>query len=167
MSHVTKTCDVIQTYDVCHRDIRRHSGTTCHSDMSHVAETYDVISRVCASSISRRCTSFSYFQHAILLSPHKSLIDSEIKSLQQDFDLTDDGELQDYLGTRFTKHPNGSIELTQPRMIQRILDMVGLGSPAERVKMHDTPACDRHLLDHDPDGLPATCLQMELLICCR
>jgi hypothetical protein len=94
-----------------------------------------------------------YVDDAILLSPHKSLIDSEIKSLQQDYDLTDDGELQDYLGTRFTKHPNGSIELTQPRMIQRILDMVGLGSTNERVKMHDTPACDRHLLDKDPDGL--------------
>jgi hypothetical protein len=38
-------------------------------------------------------------------------------------------------------------------MIQRILDMVGLGSTDERVKMHDTPACDRHLLYKDPDGL--------------
>jgi hypothetical protein len=94
-----------------------------------------------------------YVDDAILLSPYKSLIDSEIRSLQRDYDLTDDGELQDYLGTRFTKHPNGSIELTQPRMVQRILDMVGLGSTDERVKMHDTPACDRHLLDQDPDGL--------------
>jgi hypothetical protein len=31
--------------------------------MSHVTKTCDVISRVCASSISRGCTSFSYFQH--------------------------------------------------------------------------------------------------------
>ena len=31
----------------------------------------------------------------------KALIDKEIKSLQRDYDLTDDGELQDYLGTRF------------------------------------------------------------------
>jgi hypothetical protein len=40
-------------------------------------------------------------------------------------------------------------------MIERILDMVGLGSD-ERVKMHDTPACDKNLLDKDPDGSPRT-----------
>jgi hypothetical protein len=68
--------------------------------------------------------------------------------------LTDNGELQDYFGTCFTKHPDGSIKLTQPCMIQRILDMVGLGSTDEQEKMHDNPACDRHLLDKDPGGLP-------------
>jgi hypothetical protein len=32
-----------------------------------------------------------YVDDAILISPHKSLICKEIKSLQLDFDLTDDG----------------------------------------------------------------------------
>jgi hypothetical protein len=94
-----------------------------------------------------------YVDDAILISPFKSKIDFEIKSLQQAYDLTDDGELKDYLGTRFTRQSDGSIILEQPRMIERILDMVGLGSD-ERVKMHDTPACDRNLLDKDPDGEP-------------
>ena len=52
-----------------------------------------------------------YVDDAILISPHKTLIDIEIKSLQEGYNLTDNGELKDYLGTRFTKLPDGSIEL--------------------------------------------------------
>ena len=63
---------------------------------------------------------------AILIPPHKSLIDFEINSLRKYFDLTDDGELKDYLGTPFTKHKDVSIELSQPHMVSRILSMVGL-----------------------------------------
>jgi hypothetical protein len=62
-----------------------------------------------------------YVDDAILISPYKSLITKEIKSLQEDYDLTDDGELKDYLGTRFVKHPGRAIELTQPKMIERVL----------------------------------------------
>ena len=95
-----------------------------------------------------------YVDDAILISPDKSLIDAEIKSLQEGYVLTDDGDLQDYLGTRFTQHADGSVELSQPRMVSRILAMVGLDSDSERVKTHDTPACDTRLLDNDPNGLP-------------
>ena len=62
-----------------------------------------------------------YVDDAILISPHKTLIDIEIKSLREGYNLTDDGELKDYLRTRFTKLPDGSIELSQPRMIERVL----------------------------------------------
>ena len=96
-----------------------------------------------------------YVDDAILISPNKQLIDREIKSLQQDYDLTDDGELKDYLGTRFTRHENGSIELSQPRMVNRILEMVGI-DPESKTKMHDTPAIDSRLLDNDPAGEPRT-----------
>ena len=43
-----------------------------------------------------------YIDDAILILPYKSKIDYEIKSLQEAYDLTNDGELQDYLGTCFT-----------------------------------------------------------------
>lgn len=83
-----------------------------------------------------------YVDDAILISPDKSRITAEIKSLQRDYDLTDDGELKDYLGTRFTKSSDGSITLTQPRMVARILEMVGLDPTSTRTKLHDTPASD-------------------------
>ena len=69
-------------------------------------------------------------------------------------DFTDDRELKDYLGTRFTKHKDASIELSQPCMVSCILSMVGLDPVATRVKMHDTPACDSKFLVDDIDGLP-------------
>ena len=50
-----------------------------------------------------------YVDDAILISDHKTLIDIEIKSLQEGYNLTDDGELKDYLGTIFTKLSDGSI----------------------------------------------------------
>ena len=95
-----------------------------------------------------------YVDDAILIYPHKSLIDFEINSLRKYFDLNDDGELKDYLGTRFTKRKDASIELSQPRMVSCIISMVGLDPVATRVKMHNTPACDSKLLVDDLDGLP-------------
>ena len=59
-----------------------------------------------------------YVDDAILISPYKSLIQREISSLQNEFDLTDDGALKDYLGTRFARQPDGSIHLSQPKMIK-------------------------------------------------
>jgi hypothetical protein len=95
-----------------------------------------------------------YVNDAILISPNKKMIDFEIKSLQKDYDLTDDGELKNYLGTRFEKKPDGSIELTQLKMIERVLRLVGLDPESTRTKMHDTSASDHKLLDQDPNGKP-------------
>ena len=79
-----------------------------------------------------------YVDDAIIISPHKTLIDIEIKSLQEGYNLTNDGKLKDYLGTRFTKLPGGSIELSQPCMIEGVLQMVCLTDVSNRTKMHDT-----------------------------
>jgi hypothetical protein len=95
-----------------------------------------------------------YVDDAILISPSKALISKEIASIQEDYDLTDDGELQDYLGTRFDRKPDGSLELTQPKMIDRVLRIVGLDPDSTRTKLHDTPAASDRLLDNDPNGKP-------------
>ena len=95
-----------------------------------------------------------YVDDAILISPYKSMIQREIRSLQEEFDLTDDGILKDYLGTRFERHKDGSIELTQPKMIDRVLEIVGLHLETDRIKKHDTPASDSKVLDKDPFGKP-------------
>jgi hypothetical protein len=67
-----------------------------------------------------------YVDDAILISPSKFKIQEEILSLQKDYDLTDDGALKDYLGTLFERHADGSISLTQAKMIERVLQVVGL-----------------------------------------
>ena len=95
-----------------------------------------------------------YVDHAILISPHKTLINIEIKSLQEGYNLTDDGDLKDYLRTRFTKLSDGSIEFSQPRIVERVIQMVGLNAVLDCIKMHDTPDISTTLLDNDPNGAP-------------
>jgi hypothetical protein len=77
----------------------------------------------------------------------------EIASLKAGYNLTDDGDLKDYLGTRFDRHDDGSISLSQPKMIERVLKIVGLDPTCNRTKLHDTPASEHELLDDDPDGI--------------
>ena len=81
-----------------------------------------------------------YVDDAYLISPSATDIQAEIDSLKKDFELTDDGPLCDYLGTRFNQKPDGLVELTQLRMIQRALDIVSLNQTDTYVKTHDTPA---------------------------
>ena len=96
----------------------------------------------------------AYMDDAILVSPYKSLIQKEISSLQEESDLTDDGALKDYLGTRFMRKTDGSIHLSQPKMIERVLEIVRLDSETDCIKKHDTPALNTKVLDKDPDGKP-------------
>jgi hypothetical protein len=65
-----------------------------------------------------------YVDDAVLFSPYQSAIDKTIKSLQNEFDLTDEGSLQDYLGVRIIRNGN-QVEMVQPRMIARCLDIRG------------------------------------------
>jgi histone deacetylase 1/2 len=94
-----------------------------------------------------------YVDDAALLSPYESAINKVIASLQQEFTLTDEGDLKDYLGVRISKHADGSVEMIQPRMIERALQIVGLPLN-EKSKVHDTPAEVRPILGNDPNGSP-------------
>ena len=79
-------------------------------------------------------------------------INCEITSLKQSFELTNEGKLQDYLGTWLTKYPDGWIKLQQKKMIDNCLDMLGMGSSSKNVKTHDTPAESSKILHTDEDG---------------
>ena len=52
-----------------------------------------------------------YTDNAAFFSPSAQSIDDEIISLKKAFDLTDEGELHDYLGTRFIHHIDDRVEL--------------------------------------------------------
>ena len=93
-----------------------------------------------------------YMDDAVLISPDLSQIKACVQSLKEDFALTDDGPLHDYLGTRFIRSEDGSIELTQPQMIQRVLKYIGIDPTSESVKMHDTPSASDKILTRDTDG---------------
>ena len=91
-----------------------------------------------------------YVDDAILISPNKDAIKDEISALIEAFALTSEGELKDYLGTRFERSPDGSITLTQPHMINKALGTLGLLVKGEiEARSHDTPAVS--VLDKSPD----------------
>jgi len=100
-----------------------------------------------------------YVDDAYLTSPNKASIDACIESLKKDFSLTDEGDLKDYLGVRIVRHPDGSAELLQPRMIDRCLSILGIptrdkDSISSPVKLHKTPMETRPILHRDDDGPP-------------
>ncbi|KAL7561436.1 hypothetical protein ACA910_009292 [Epithemia clementina (nom. ined.)] len=91
-----------------------------------------------------------YIDDAALLSPSAEALNNEIAQLHKSFQLTDKGELKDYLGVRFIKQQNGIIKLCQPKIIDRCLKSVSLN--ADDVKTHDTPAESTTILHADKHG---------------
>jgi hypothetical protein len=67
-----------------------------------------------------------YVDDAILCGPSSKDIDDIIASLKEGFDVTDEGEIDDYLGVKVTQPTKDTIELRQPHLIQQILDKVGM-----------------------------------------
>ena len=99
-----------------------------------------------------------YMDDAAFFSPSAQAIDDEIASLKKAFNLTDEGELQDYLGTRFIRHTDGRMELQQQKSIDNCLKLLGMGEDKEHVKLHDTPAESSKILHADNNG--TDCKQM-------
>ena len=79
--------------------------------------------------------------------------DDLIKALREgheNFDFTDDGNLEKYLGVDVKRHKDGRIELTQKHLIQRLLEVIGMDP--KTVNSRTTPAI-KPLLYKDLDGL--------------
>ncbi len=69
------------------------------------------------------------------------------------FKMTNEGDLSDYLGVKVTKLDNGCIKLSQPHLIQSILDDLGFN---ERTGTKTTPAASTVRLNRDLHGKPMT-----------
>ena len=93
-----------------------------------------------------------YVNATALFTPDSAAINREIASLKQSFEPTDEGELQDYLGTRLTKHSDGRIELQQKKTIDNCLHTLGMCPSSKNVTTHDTPAESSKILHDDEDG---------------
>ncbi len=92
-----------------------------------------------------------YVDDAILCGPSSKDIDDIIASLKKDFDVTDEGEIDDYLGVKVTRPTKETIVLRQPHLIQQILDEVGM-LPQSKTK--DKAAPSSTILRRDLDGSP-------------
>ena len=102
----------------------------------------------------------------IIISPDMKVIDRFIKSMQdskENFILMDEGDLARFLGVEIEYKEDGSIEMTQLHLIQRILDLCGIENG--KVNGQDTPV-GKPLLHKDLKGLPRK-YKMELSQCSR
>ncbi len=68
----------------------------------------------------------------------------------ENYSFTDDGDIEKYLGVDVKRHKDGTFELSQTHLIQRILDTIGID---DQVHPKPTPAI-KPVLHKDCDGLP-------------
>jgi hypothetical protein len=92
-----------------------------------------------------------YVDDAILCGPSKSDIQEILDELGALFDITDEGEIDDYLGVKVSRPDADTIVLTQPHLIQQILEDVGMKSNTKtRVKAAPSSTILRRDLDGEP-----------------
>jgi len=90
-----------------------------------------------------------YVDDGILINPDPSVIDNVIAELQTRFDITDEGDIADYVGVNVTHLPDGKLKLTQPSLIKSIIKDVNF---ALNTKPKDTPAQTTKILGPDTRG---------------
>ena len=96
-----------------------------------------------------------YTDDGILTGEKDSDIDEVIALLKapienhRPFNLTDEGKITDYLGVTVTVENDGAIKLSQPHLIQQIIDDIGFN---ERTSIKPTPAQSTVRLNRDLHG---------------
>ena len=65
---------------------------------------------------------------------------------KKDFDLTDEGDVDAFLGVQFDNLPDGKIKMTQTGLIEQILKDVGIQNES---KAHSTPTLSEPLLPNE------------------
>ena len=86
----------------------------------------------------------------ILLGPSASELDTIVSLLQWQFQISDEGDLCDYLGIQMKKRVDGSLELTQPHLIQSIL--CDLKLVRNHPKSTPIPSLTSRILTQDSEG---------------
>jgi hypothetical protein len=96
-----------------------------------------------------------YTDDGILIGNEDSDIDAVIALLREPtketraFNMTDEGNLNDYLGVKVEYLPNGTIKLSQPHLIQQVIDDLGFN---DRTGGKATPAASTIKLHRDLHG---------------
>ena len=94
-----------------------------------------------------------YVDDCLIFSKKNSGIsDRLIRSLtngKEKFEFTDEGDMSKYLGVDITKHKDGSIEFTQPHLINRFVKLI---DQDKNINIKSTPAI-KPLLYKDLEGL--------------
>lgn len=99
-----------------------------------------------------------YVDDAIFATFDESELEVLFKQLKSMYRVTDEGDLTDYLGIRVQHQQDGTIKLSQPHLIDQIIEDCNFVSDREKnrykTKPRDTPALSSKVLEKDEDGKP-------------
>ena len=92
-----------------------------------------------------------YVDDTLFFSKDREKVNKVISQLQKlDFELTDEGDVEAFLGIKVDQLPDGTIKMSQPDLINRVIETLGL---EKQSKQHKTPAVSPPLHAHK-DGAP-------------
>jgi hypothetical protein len=99
-----------------------------------------------------------YTDDCIILAPTDEEIQQCIDDLQTIFEVEDEGTIEDYLGVKVETLADGNIKLSQPHLIDSILEDLGLLINNKEVKHESkgrpTPALSTQIIGPDREGEP-------------
>ena len=78
-----------------------------------------------------------FFDDSCIFYRDKETIDALLKNLSKTFNLNYEGDVKSYLGMNVRKDTNGTITMSQPAIINKILNSLGI---CDKPKIHDIPA---------------------------
>jgi len=94
-----------------------------------------------------------YTDDPILTGPDCQELEKIIEDMKSiGLDLTVKGDISDFLRVHIQCHQDGTVHLTQPHLINRCLEELGLQS--DNAKAKSTPAASSKLLGHHNDAPP-------------
>jgi Reverse transcriptase (RNA-dependent DNA polymerase) len=97
-----------------------------------------------------------YTDDSILAGPDSDELDDIIEQIKSTgLKITSEATLEDFLGVNIDHREDGTIHMTQTRLIDSILADLGLDKP--NVAGKDTPAATSKLLSHHPRSAPFDC----------
>ena len=102
-----------------------------------------------------------YTDDSILAGPNQDEIEQVLKELKEaKLNITDEGDVKDFLGVNIKKHNDGTVHMTQPHLIDQILKDLNMNGddvksrilqPLHHVFCRDT-LTQRTLMDHSTIG---------------
>ena len=96
-------------------------------------------------------TLISWVDDCLIFAPKKELADKVIAELSTKFTLTEEDDVSAYLGVMMKlDETDDTVEMTQPFLIQRIIDL--LGDAISEANVKSTPAVYKEILHKDEHG---------------
>ena len=96
-----------------------------------------------------------YTDDSILTGPDEKELDEIIQEMKAaELDLTVEGDISDFLGVKIARRPDGTVEMTQPHLIDQVIKALHLDQkPGQKPPTgKDTPAAPSQVLHKFPDS---------------